>query len=187
MINGISVSGLSEYASEVQGDRAEGDISYGVSLSWRTGTRARVETRAMKLGRHRIARPFSWTIDEPRQLLGHNHGPNPQEYLLAAVGGCLLVAYAVGASTMGIQLETLDLEVDADLDIAGFLGTCAAATVALSEIRYRVTIGGDASEQEFARLHEIVQERSPNRMTVAQGVPVVGEMTVIRRDQELTQ
>lgn len=191
MINGISVSGLSEFVDEVARDPAEGCIAYGVRLDWETGTRSKVTTLPMTIGRHRVPRDFSWTIDEPRQLLGLNHSPNPQEYLLSGVGGCLLVGYAVGASVMGIVLDTLEVTVQGELDCRGFLhvadeagesstGEPSEIPVAFKSITYRVTIGGDGTDEQFAFLHDQVAQRSPNRMTIARGVPITGELTIAR-------
>ena len=35
----------------------------------------------MRIGPHRVSRSFSWKVDEPRQIMGNNHAPNPQELL----------------------------------------------------------------------------------------------------------
>jgi uncharacterized OsmC-like protein len=113
------------------------------------------------------------------KALGTNHGPNPQELLLSGVGGCLLVSYAVGATVLGIQLDVLEVALEAELDLRGFLGTEPSVPVALAHIGYRVRLGGDGTREEFARLHEAVARQSPNRMTVAQGVPVEGTLEVV--------
>ena len=108
MRNGIPAAGLSELAHEIRDDAGQGIASYGVSVRWLSGTRAQVVTTLpMRIGAHRVNRDFSWMIDEPRQLGGANHAPNPQEYLLSGLGACLMVGFAVGATVMGIQLSTL--------------------------------------------------------------------------------
>jgi uncharacterized OsmC-like protein len=115
--------------------------------------------------------------------LGTNHGPNPQELLLSGVGGCLLVSYAVGATVLGIQLDVLEValeaELEAELDLRGFLGTEPSVPVALAHIGYRGRLGGDGAREEFARLHKAVARQSPNRMTVPQGVAVEGALEVV--------
>ncbi|KAA3614418.1 MAG: OsmC family peroxiredoxin [Planctomycetota bacterium] len=181
MKNGISLSGLSEFVHEVKQDGKEAQASYGVQLDWQSGTRSQVTALAMQLGRHRLAREFQWTIDEPRPLLGQNHGPNPQEVLLSGLGGCLLVAYAVGASVLGIQLEKLQIQVRGNLDLRGFLGVEEQVPVAFQEIEYQVHLAGDGSREQFEHLHRQVERQSPNRMSLAQGVPLRGHLTIEKR------
>lgn len=178
MKNGISTAGISEFVAEVRDNPDEAQARYGVHLEWLTGTRSRVRTLPMQLGGHRLSRDFSWIIDEPRPLLGCDQGPNPQEFMLSAVGSCMMVAYSVGASVMGIQLEQLEIQVHGELDLRGFLGVDDEVPVGFREIRYEVTLSGDGTLEQFHYLHEQVAKRSPNRMTVAGGVPVRGSIRV---------
>lgn len=179
MLNGISVAGLSEFVNEVKENPSEGHLHYGVQLSWESGTQISAHTLPAKLGSHRINRDFSWTIDEPRSLLGLNHGPSPQEYLLSAVGACIMVGFAVGASVLGIQLETLSVEVEGDLDLAGFLGLAEAAKVPLSGIRYRIRVAGNGTPEQFEELHRQSVLHSPNAMSLSRGVPLSGELMMM--------
>src|SRR5262249_29770192 len=111
MRNSMSASALSEFVNEVRERPEEGALSYGVHLTWESGTRSQVEAKTMTVGPHRVSRSFRWKVDEPRQLLGTNHAPNPQEYLLSGLGACIAVSFLAGASAMGIQVETLEVEV----------------------------------------------------------------------------
>ncbi|MCB0356882.1 MAG: OsmC family protein [Bdellovibrionales bacterium] len=178
MLNGISVSGLSEFVNEVKNDSDEANASYEVHLEWETGTRSKVKTGPMLLGRHKINRDFAWIIDEPKQLLGLNHGPNPQEFLLGGLGGCLLVAYSVGASIMGIQLEKLEIKVTGNIDLRGFMGIGDEIPVQFKAIKYFVEISGNGTKEQFESLHKHVMEKSPNRMTIEKPIPIMGELIV---------
>lgn len=74
MKNGLPVSALSEFVNEVRAAPGEAKASYGVHARWETGTRLVASAEPMHLGGRCVARSFSWKIDEPRQLLGANHG-----------------------------------------------------------------------------------------------------------------
>jgi organic hydroperoxide reductase OsmC/OhrA len=124
MRNGIPAAALSEMTHEIAQHPDQGIAHYGVSLQWLSGTRSQVTALPMQIGDQQVNRDFQWLVDEPKQLGGSNHGPNPQEYLLSGFGSCLMVAFLVGASVMGIQLSTLQIEVRSTLDLAGFFG-CA--------------------------------------------------------------
>lgn len=178
MRNGIPLAAVSELTAEIRRTPAEGIVRYRVGLDWQNGTRSTVRTLPMTFGQHQVNRDFGWTIDEPRQLGGGNHGPSPQEFLLAGVGACILVGFAVGAAVMGIQLGELRVEVDGELDLAGFLGVGPDASVPLRAVRYRIQVSGDGTPAQFEELRQQAVRHSPNAMSIAREVPLTGELQV---------
>jgi uncharacterized OsmC-like protein len=176
MRNGISAAGLSELAHEIRDNPRQGIASYGVTVRWLSGTRAQASTLPMTIGAHRVNRDFGWLIDEPRQLGGSNHAPNPQEYLLSGLGACLMVGFAVGATVLGVQLSMLEVEVRSALDLAGFLAARADAPVAMSRIDYTIRVEGDGTPEQYERLRRQAEAHSPNAMSLAGGVPLAGRI-----------
>lgn len=176
MRNGIPAAGLSEMAHEIRDDPAQGIVRYGVSVRWLSGTRAQVQTLPAAIGSQRVQRDFSWLVDEPRQLGGSNHAPNPQELLLSGLGACLMVGFAVGATVMGIQLSTLEVEVRATLDLAGFLAVRPGAPVPMTGIEYLVRVAGDGTREQFEQLRLQAEAHSPNAMSLLRGVPIAGRL-----------
>jgi len=176
MRNGIPVAGISELVEEIRRDPKQGQLRCGVGIDWQNGTRGQVRTLPLQFGPHQVSRDFSWVVDEPRQLGGGNHGPSPQEFLLSGVAACIMVGFAVGASVMGVQLESLRVEVQAELDLAGFLGITGASTVPLKSIRYQIMVAGDGTPEQFETLRREAETHSPNAMTVARGVPLDGTL-----------
>ncbi len=179
MRNGISAAGLSEMAQEIALYPAQGLANYGVRLQWLSGTRSQATALPMHIGDQQVNRDFQWLIDEPKQLGGSNHGPNPQEYLLSGFGSCLLVAFLVGASVMGIQLSTLEIEIHSQLDLAGFLDARLGATIPLQGIRYVIHVAGNGTSEQFESLRQQAQRHSPNAMSLAKGVEVQGTVNLL--------
>lgn len=178
MRNSMSASALSEFVNEVRERPEEGALSYGVHLTWESGTRSQVEAKTMTVGPHRVSRSFRWKVDEPRQLLGTNHAPNPQEYLLSGLGACIAVSFLAGASAMGIQVETLEVEVEANLDLHGFLGLETNKPTGFPGIRYQIAVSGSGTPAQFEELRRRALAHSPNANTIAHGVPIEGGLTV---------
>lgn len=178
MRNSIAVSALSEYVNEIKEFPAEGIAKYGVELNWETGTRSRVKALTMEVGPHKVNREFEWTIDEPRQLLGTNQAPNPQEYLLSGMGACILVGFTVGASIKEIQLESLKVTVRGELNLAGFLAVDEDAPIGFKKIEYLIEVTGDGSPEEFEELRKKAISHSPNAMTIMKGADLQGEMII---------
>ena len=181
MKNAISVSALSEFTHEVKLDSAEGMVKYGVELDWQSGTRSRAKALSMEVGRHVVSRDFEWMIDEPRQILGTNQAPNPQEYLLSAIGSCILVAFTIGASMMDIQLEQLKVTVRGDLNLAGFLAVDDHAPVGFSRVDYHIEVVGDATLEQFEVLRQRAIAHSPNAMTIMKSVDLQGQLVINKR------
>lgn len=165
MRNGIPAAGLSELAHEIRDNPKQGIATYGVNVRWLSGTRAQASALPMSVGAHRVNRDFSWMIDEPRQLGGANHAPNPQEHLLSGLGACIMVGLAVGATVMGIQLSTLKVEVRSTLDLAGFLDARKGAPVPMTGIEYLIRVDGDGTTEQYEQLRRQAEAHSPNGRT----------------------
>ncbi len=178
MLNSIAVSALSEYVAEVKAQPEEGIAQYGVELNWESGTRSRVTTLPAQIGPHVVSRDFSWIIDEPRQLLGTNQAPNPQEYLLSGLGACITVGFTVGASIMGIALEHFNIKVRGELDLAGFLDARANAPIGFSAIQFDVEVAGNGTSEQFRELLDKAIAHSPNAQTLSRGTSLTGNLII---------
>jgi uncharacterized OsmC-like protein len=176
MKNAISSAGLSELCEEVRTTPAQGHVKYHVQLQWQTGTRAEVSSQPMWFGDQTFSRGQRWLVDEPRLLGGSDHAPNPQEYLLSGLGGCLMVAFLAGATTRGVAVETLRIEVRAELDLAGFLGARDDAPVALTAIHYVLHVQADADDEVLESLRQAAERHSPNAMSLRSGVALAGRI-----------
>ena len=151
MRNSIPTAALSEFVNEVSNTPEEGLMSYGIEIDWESGTRARTSTKPMLVGPHKVSRSFTWKADEPRQLMGNNHGPNPQELLLSGLGSCMMVAFVAGATAEGIQLESVKIDFDGSLDLRGFLGLGSNSTVGFPRSTTRSTSLGMARPSSLKR------------------------------------
>ena len=102
--------------------------------------------------------------------------PNPQEYLLGGLAGCMAVTFIAGATLMGVRLESLSLAIDGELDLKGFLGINDDEHVGFPELKYAFTVKGEGTEEQYAQLLERVKRHSPNYSTVAYEVKMIGEV-----------
>src|SRR5688500_15157896 len=53
---------------------------------------------------------------------GNNAGPSPGTLGRGALGSCLAIGYAMWAARLGVPIDALDVEVEADYDVRGELG-----------------------------------------------------------------
>ena len=176
MRNGIATAALSEFVNEVRETPEEAVMDYGINIAWESGTRSHIEAKPMVVGGHKVSRKFSWKADEPRQLLGTNHAANPQELLLSGLGACMMVSFLAGASSKGIQIESLEIDFAGSLDLRGFMGVDTNGSVGFPNIDYTIKVTGEASAEEFEELHAISVAHSPNAQTMLNQVALNGKI-----------
>lgn len=176
MLNNINIAGLSEFANEVKEDHTEGKATYGVELKWESGTKTVVKTKNMILGNHKVIRDFNFTIDEPTQLLGVNSAPNPAEYMLGGLAGCMAVTFMTGATAMNINVAELNLEIEGELDLKGFLGLDSNTNPGFPELKFVFHVKGNGTQEQYNKLMDRVSKHSPNFNTIQNEVKMIGEL-----------
>ncbi len=106
-------------------------------------------------------REFKFVVDEPATLGGTDHGPNPVEYVLAALAGCLNVVGHVVAKEMKMPLNGMAISIEGDLDPAKFLGMSNENRAGYSQIRVGVTPDSSADEATQVQWLKSVEDRCP--------------------------
>lgn len=177
-LNGIDVDALNEAIEAISTDPAKGQTHWQVTSRWRGGTRSDTSVKAYFIGGQRVTKDFTIRIDEPYELCGTNQFANPQEYLLAALNACMIVGYSAVCALQGIKLDELRIETEGDIDLRGFLGLDSTVKPGYDSLRYVVHIKGDATREQFERVHEIVKATSPNRFNLASAVALKSDLVV---------
>ncbi|MBX3365349.1 MAG: OsmC family protein [Phycisphaeraceae bacterium] len=179
-VNGIDVAALRGCIVDIQSDSARGQTSWAVTSTWKGGTRSDHAVRGFGFGGRYIERPFTISVDEPHELCGTNEFANPQEYLMSALNACMMVGYSAVAALMGITLTKLEIDLRGDIDLRGFLGIDAKVKPGYGNLQQTVRIAGDATEEQFRQLHEIIKATSPNFFNITTAIPT-GSRLVIER------
>jgi uncharacterized OsmC-like protein len=181
--NGVDVQALRETIDAIEAKTELARLTFRAATSWDDGTHSTgrigsfVHAGAEDDSR---SRPFTLEGDEPPVLLGRNLGPNAIELLLASLGFCYSVGYVANAAARGIELEEMEYELEGDIDLRNFLGISAEQRPGFTEIRARARVKArGASETELKELCSYVQETSPVRDVLANGVPLTTTIEVI--------
>lgn len=176
--NGIDVAGLQNTIDAIRADATQGRSHWSITSRWMGGTRSDHHVTGCTIGGTFVPRSFVIGVDEPRELCGTDAYPNPQEYLLSAMNACMMVGYTAVAALMGITLTRLEVETSGDIDLRGFLGISDQVPAGYPGLEQVVRIAGDATPEQFARLHEIVRATSPNYYNITRAVPTNSRMLV---------
>jgi uncharacterized OsmC-like protein len=178
-LNGINVAALQQFAQGVQEDVAKGDARFNVTTRWEHQTRSVATVSHYSLGGEKHARHFEIAADEPKELLGQNTAPNPQELLMAALNACLTVGYVANAAAMGITVHSLEIETDGKLDLRGFLGLNESVNPGYDEVSYVVRLRTDASPERVGELHKVVTKTSVNLANFSKAIRMVPTLEVL--------
>jgi uncharacterized OsmC-like protein len=122
-------------------------------------------------------------IDEPPELGGTDTGPNPVELLLVSLGSCQEIVYSLYALMMGIELESVVVEVKGHLDVRGLFGIGEGVPPGFQKISYETRIASKASPEMIERLVKTVETHCPSLDTLKRPIEVGG--TVVLNGQPL--
>ena len=116
--------------------------------------------------------PFIVDASEPPVLFGHNEAPNPAEFLLHALAGCLTLTIVNVAAARKVELHEVSSTLTGVLDARGSTGLDPAYRNGFERISVHFEIKGDASDEKLAEVVERAKARSVVYDMVTNGVPV---------------
>ena len=129
------------------------------------------------------AASFEFVNGEPPVLLGNNEGANPVEFLLHALAGCVTTTFVLHAAARGIRIESISTQMEGDIDLRGLLGLDDSVFPGYEEIRMKMDIEADCSNEELDELLAYTQKHSPVCNSVCRPVPVVVERVARSRGE----
>lgn len=176
-INGVDTRRVGQLVEGIIARPELAQMSFTLGSEWTGGFTGASKTGALRqAGEADESRTvsFAFESDEPPALLGDDTAASAGDYALQALAACYAVTFAANAAAREIELESLSLELEGDLDLHGFLGLDAAVRPGLSEIRVTARVESpNATRQQLEQLVRAVEERSPIRDTLASPVRVV--------------
>jgi len=118
------------------------------------------------------AEPFIVDAGEPPVLFGHNEAPNPAEYLLHALAGCLTLTIVNVAAARKVELHEVSSSLTGVLDARGATGLDDSYRNGFDGIDVTFTIKGDASPAKLREVVDRAMARSVVYDMITNGVPV---------------
>ncbi|MGH1461638.1 MAG: OsmC family protein [Neptuniibacter sp.] len=110
---------------------------------------------------HADIRDHKVVIDQPTSSGGTNEGPSPLEYFLFSLAGCVGSIGRIAAHQKKINLQSMEIKVEADLNSAGLMGQKTDDRVGFQQIRISAKIDADLSASEKAAFLDEVCDRCP--------------------------
>jgi len=124
---------------------------------------------------------WKFTADVGKDTGGNNAGPGPGVLERAALGSCLAIGYSTWAAVLGVPIEHLEIDVETDVDARGQFGIDDIQP-GYPSIRYKVTIGSPAPEEEIMKVLDKADAHSPVLDDFKRPLPVEREVKILSQE-----
>lgn len=101
-----------------------------------------------------------FVIDQPKPG-GIDEAPNPLEYFLSSIGGCICAVGRIIANQQRIKLKSIEATVSADIDKAFLMGKTEDGRSGFTNIDVAIAIDADITKEEKESLLKQIQKRCP--------------------------
>jgi uncharacterized OsmC-like protein len=175
MVNGVPVDRLMDTIDVLKENPSLGKFQFRARSRWVNGGHYISTIKEFYgAGQEDTTRkePFVLHGDEPDVLLGKDNGPNPVEFILHGLAGCLSTTFIYYAAAQGIKIDEVEYTLEGDLDIRGLLGISKKIRPGYQNIRVTFHVKSNAPEAKIIELCELAQLRSPVFNTITEPVPV---------------
>ena len=170
-VNGVNLEILNGTVQAIADDPELGKCRFRAMNAWHGGTDNRTTVSGFYGAKQEIPHKQQYVMraDEPLILAGGDEGANPVEYLLSALAACVTTSMVAHAAVRGIHIDSLESELEGDIDLNGFLGLSDSTPKGYTDIRIRFRVETDADNLE--QLKEL-SAFSPVLNTLTQGTNV---------------
>jgi len=173
-VNGVELNRLTDTIEAVKADPKVASFKFRIQNRWIDGGQNRSEVQQFSAGGNEIQHKNDLILeaDEPDVLLGTDRGANPVEHLLHALASCVTTSMVYHAAARGIAVEEVESSLEGDLDLRGFLGLAPSVRKGYQQIRLKLRIKADVTDQELRELATLGPNFSPVFDSITKGVPI---------------
>jgi uncharacterized OsmC-like protein/TusA-related sulfurtransferase len=134
-----------------QDDQKARDYRWQTRVHWSGGLQAKV-----------FCRNHFWAVGQPASFDIKDEAPSAVEYVLGALGGCLVMGFQIQASRQGIQIEEMEISLSGQIEnIFVFIGTDEEGHSGFNQITGTVYVRSDADENELESIWQKTIKASP--------------------------
>ena len=178
-LNGVDTGTLFATLDAVTEEPALGRFQFRAHTSWVSGTHTKTVISGFygAGAEHRHTTDTVLHADHPPVLVGRDNGPTPAEYLLHALGACLMAGVGNIAAARGIELDEVTATIEGDIDLQGMLGLDPTVRNGFEGIRVHFHVKGAAQAEQLAALIRQSKARSAVYDVLTRGTAVHVDVT----------
>ncbi len=174
--NGVNTQTLSKVYDSMQNSPEMSKVTFSVKSEWNGGFSVTSHSKDFRVGDQHIDRNTEYTMqyDFPNELSGQGRGPTVCEGCIGSLAACLTQTIVAHATSRGIQIDSINIDVEGYVDLRGFTGISNDVRPGAQEFRVNMNIKSNtASEEQIAELREIGKKFSPAFDTLTNGTSVI--------------
>ena len=160
--NGVNVQALLDAREALKGAPEATKFTWRASCKWQTGTHSKTDVQSFfGLGQEQQHKTqTSFDADHPEIFASEDKGITPIEYVLVGLASCLTAGVAAVAQNRGVQLRSVESQLEGKMDIRGILGMDADVRNGYDDIKVKFKIDSDAPKKEIEAIVAQSQKRS---------------------------
>ena len=174
--NGVNTQVLSTVFESMRNHPEMAKATFSVKSAWNGGFSVTSTSKGFSIGGQNIERNTEYRTqhDFPDQLSGEGRGPTVCESCMGSLAACLTQTIVAHATSRGIQIDSIDIDVEGDVDLRGFTGISNDVRPGAQQFRVNMNIKSNyASKEQINELYEIGKRFSPAFDTLTNGTSVV--------------
>jgi uncharacterized OsmC-like protein len=174
--NGVNTQVLNTVFESMRNHPEMAKATFSVKSAWNGGFSVTSTSKGFRIGGQNIERNTEYRIqhDFPDQLSGEGRGPTVCESCMGSLAACLTQTIVAHATSRGIQIDSIDIDVEGDVDLRGFTGISNDVRPGAQQFRVNMNIkSNNASKEQINELYEIGKRFSPAFDTLTNGTSVV--------------
>jgi uncharacterized OsmC-like protein len=160
--NGVNVEALLAARAALTEAPEAAKFKWRASCKWQNGTHSTSTVQGFHgLGEEQQHKTeFSFDADHPEVFASEDRGATPVELVLVGLASCLTAGVAAVAQNRGIQLRSVEANLEGAMDIQGILGMDSDVRNGYDGIKVTFNIDADASPQDIEAVVAQSQKRS---------------------------
>jgi uncharacterized OsmC-like protein len=175
IINGVDVDQITHVIDSIDQDTSFAAFQFRTRNKWVNGGLNCSQIQDFYAGGKEDdtrAEPFVLDADEPAIVAGNDTAPNPVEYVLHALAGCLTTTLIFHASVRGIQIDSCESYLEGDMDVRGLLGISDEVRKGYHHVRVTMKVKSDADVATlkelamYSSVYDIVSQSLPVELTI---------------------
>lgn len=175
--SGVNSQVLSTAIESIKNRPEMAKVTFQMQTHWQSGDGFKITStgKNFQMGGQNVERREGFTLvsDYPDEMGGMSKGPAVCEMCMASIASCISQTIVAYATMMGVQLDSIRIETEGDVDIRGLTGISDKVRPGAQEFRLNIHMDSKtASKEQLEKLYELGKKFSPALDTLTNGTTV---------------
>ena len=175
--SGVNAQVLGTVIESIKNQPEMAKVTFQLQTQWHNGDGFKFTStgKNFHIGGQTVERREAFTLasDYPDEMGGMSKGPTVCEMCMASIASCISQTIVAYATMMGVQLDSIRIETEGDVDIRGFTGVSEKVRPGAQEFRMNIHLESHtASKEQLEKLYELGKKFSPAIDTLTHGTTI---------------